>query len=134
MIKSYRFNARIFFDGEEMHCRNLGIILKEETSITSAPKRWEYTNLKEAMEAPLAGLGIYTWTWKKLFKKEFYGLEVESKPFMWSSLDKKPHTLVVEYNYVPYEASLNEIFDYRDATIAIQYLKERGLSICPIGK
>lgn len=134
MVKSYRFKARIFFDGEEVHRHNLGIILKEETDIASASKKWEYTNLKEAMEAPLAGLGIYTWTRKKLFKKEFYGLEVESEPFMWNSLDKKPHTLVVEYSYVPYEASLNEIFGYHDATIAIQYLKERGLTVCPIGK
>lgn len=134
MIKSYRFKARIFFDGEEVHRHNLGIVLKEETNIASAPKKWEYTNLKEAMEAPLAGLGIYTWTWKKLFKKEFYGLEVESQPFMWSSLDKKPHTLIVEYDYIPYEASLKEIFDYHDVTIAIQYLKERGLAVCPIGK
>lgn len=134
MIKSYCSNARIFFDGEEVHRCYLGIILKEETDIASAPKKWEYTNLKEAIEAPLAGLGIYTWTGRKFFKKEFYGLEVESKPFMWSSLDKKPHTLVVEYNYIPYEARLKEIFDYHDATIAIQYLKERGLTVCPIGK
>ena len=134
MIKSYYLNAHIFFDGKEVHRRHLGIILKEEMDIASAPKKWEYTNLKEAIEAPLAGLGIYTWTGRKFFKKEFYGLEVESKPFMWSSLDKKPHTLVVEYNYIPYEARLKEIFDYHDATIAIQYLKERGLTVCPIGK
>lgn len=132
MIKSYRLKVRVLFDGEEMQSRTHGFVLADEADIST--KTWTFTNLKEAIDSLPASAGVFTWTWKKLFKKEFYGLEVESKPFMWSSLDKKPHTLVVEYNYIPYEASLKEIFDYHDATIAIQYLKERGLTVCPIGK
>lgn len=132
MIKSYCLKTRILFDGEEVQCRIRGMLLTEETNI--APKTLTYTNLKEAIEALSGKDGIFYWTWKKLFRKEFYGLEVENKPFMWSSLDKKPHTLTVEYEYVPNEVSLNDILDYYDSDLAIQYLKERGLTICPIGK
>lgn len=132
MIKSYRLKVRVLFDGEEMQSRTRGFVLADEADIST--KTWTFTNLKEAIDSLPAGAGVFTWTWKKLFKKEFYGLEVESQPFMWSSLDKKSHTLVVEYDYIPYEASLKEIFDYHDTTIAIQYLKERGLTVCPIGK
>lgn len=132
MIKSYRLKVRVLFDGEEVQSRTRGFVLAEEAGISTIT--WASTNLKEAIDSLPDGAGVFTWTWKRLFKKEFYGLEVESKPFMWSSLDKKPHILIVEYSYVPYEASLNEIFGYHDATIAIQYLKERGLTVCPIGK
>lgn len=132
MIKSYRLKVRILFDGEEVQSHTLGFVLMEEASTST--KTWTFTNLKEAIDSLPAGADIFKWTWKMPFRKEFYGLEVESKPFMWSSLDKKPHILVVEYSYVPYNASLNKIFNYHDSIIAIQYLKERGLTVCPIGK
>lgn len=132
MIKSYHLKARILFDGEEVQSHTCGFVLIEETDV--APKTLIYTNLKEAIEALSGKENIFYWTWKMPFRKEFYGLEVASKPFMWSSLDKKPHTLVVEYSYIPYDVSLNKIFNYYDSVIAIQYLKERGLTVCPIGK
>lgn len=132
MIKSYRLKVRVLFDGEEVQSRTRGFVLTEEAGIST--KTWTFTNLKEAINSLPAGAGVFTWTWKKPFKKEFYGLEVESKPFMWSSLDKKSHTLTIEYSYIPQEVSLNDILNYGNSSLAIQYLKEHGLSVCPIGK
>lgn len=86
MIKSYRLKVRVLFDGEEMQSRTRGFVLADEADIST--KTWTFTNLKEAIDSLPASAGVFTWTWKKLFKKEFYGLEVESKPFMWNSLDK----------------------------------------------
>ena len=132
MLNSYHLKIRICFDGEEIQSRTRGFLLAEEANITT--KTWIFTNLKEAINSIPGSAGIFKWTWKPLFGKEIYGLEVENKPFMWCSRDKKPHTLMIEYSYIPCEISLNEILKYSDSSIAIQYLKERGLAICPIGK
>lgn len=132
MLNSYTLKVRVLFDGEEVQNRTRGFLLSEEAN--TATKTFTFTDLKEAINSIPGGAGIFSWSWKKPFRKEFYGLEVESKPFMWSSLDKKPHTLIIEYSYVPREVSLNDILNYGDSSLAIQYLKERGLAICPIGK
>lgn len=132
MIQSYNLKVRVFFDGEEVQNRTQGFLLADEANITT--KTWIFNNLKEAINSIPDCASIFKWTWKPLFGKEFYGLEVESQPFMWSSLDKKSHTLMIEYSYIPCEVSINKILQYSDSSLAIQYLKERGLAVCPIGK
>lgn len=131
MLNSYVLKVRVLFDGEEVREHNKWFIITDEQGATR--KTWTFTNLKEAISSLPDYAPIFTWN-SHFFGKPFYGLEVDGYSFMWTSLSKKSHTLTIEYNYVPCEVSLERIIDYPNSALAIQYLKEHGLSVCPIGK
>ena len=54
--------------------------------------------------------------------------------FRYKSNDTTPYIFYLTTSYEETKLSLQRVFDYHDSELAIQYLKDRGLNICPIGK
>lgn len=54
--------------------------------------------------------------------------------FRYKSNDTTPYIFYLTTSYEETIISLQKVFDYHDSELAIQYLKDRGLNICPIGK
>ena len=67
-----------------------------------------------------------------LFRKRPY-VELE---YSWDWHDRYYNfdSLTVERHYEPYDITLNELFKEYSADESIQYLKERGMTACPILK
>lgn len=71
-------------------------------------------------------------TYKTFFRKRSYvGVE-----YNWD--DVKQYygfaSITIERHYEPYNITLNELFEEYSADQCIQYLKERGITTCPILK
>lgn len=67
-----------------------------------------------------------------IFRKRPY-VEIE---YAWSDVDRYYNfdSITIERHYEPYDITLNELFEYYSADECIQYLKERGMTACPIMK
>lgn len=67
-----------------------------------------------------------------LFRKRPY-VEIE---YAWDKVDRYYNfdSLKIERHYESYDVTLNELFADFAAEDAIQYLKERGMTTCPILK
>lgn len=66
------------------------------------------------------------------FRKRPY-VEIE---YAWDQVDRYYNfdSITIERHYEPYEVSLDELFKDYSADECIQYLKERGMTVCPILK
>lgn len=67
-----------------------------------------------------------------LFRKRPY-VEIE---YNWDYCDRyySFDSLTIEKHYEPYDITLNELFRQYSADECIQYLKDRGMTTCPILK
>lgn len=67
-----------------------------------------------------------------IFRKKPY-VEVE---YAWDDVDRyySFDSITIERHYEPYDVTLNELFDNYSADECIQYLKDRGMTTCPILK
>lgn len=69
---------------------------------------------------------------KTLFRKRPY-VEIE---YAWDWHDRYYNfdSITIERHYEPYDVTLNELFEDYSADQCIQYLKDRGMTACPILK
>jgi hypothetical protein len=67
-----------------------------------------------------------------IFRNRPY-VEVE---YAWDDVDRYYNfdSITIERHYEPYDVTLNELFDNYSADECIQYLKDRGITTCPILK
>lgn len=79
-------------------------------------------------ELPIKAIG----TGVTFFRKKPY-VEIE---YAWDTVDRYYDfdSITIEKHYEPYDVSLNELFEEYSADECIQYLKERGMTTCPILK
>ena len=68
------------------------------------------------------------------YKRHKYDVIETNLDFRYKSNDTTPYIFYLTTSYEETIISLQKVFDYHDSELAIQYLKDRGLNICPIGK
>lgn len=68
------------------------------------------------------------------YKRRKYDVIETDLNFWYKSNDTTPYIFYLTTSYEETRISLQRVFDYHDSELAIQYLKEHGLNICPVGK
>ena len=130
-MEFYRVIVETFNDG---HCVGTSCgtsLLEEEPKDFSEKITWD--NLAEKYTQYGINLYFNVWNFKKgrvvsFFNNKFFPKPYEKDVKEW----KNPLDIVVKVTYKKYTTmSIEEVLKWHDIEKAIQYLKERGLAICP---
>lgn len=134
MIKTYATEYKAYVDNENIGTHYTNTFLCEETEVENDQTIFiNWDNLDEHIEilniaadrkdieqrkkGRVAYLAHWAW-WEATVKKEW----------------KHELNVRVEITTEELAVSLDDIMKYRDIDMAIKYLKERGLSVCPIAR
>ena len=127
MLNVYRKFVKYELDGERVDSSfgwRSGIVLLEPDEAVETEEKWcDRNNIQKALETDLPLPYGYT-----TFHKYLYILNEDSKKIrVWrnSVLKKKVY-------YRVENASLNELLKLRCSDKVIQYLKEHGMTVCPM--
>ena len=128
MLKAYKVKTYIAVDGKpkrEIFQKGYGLTEEELPRVVTTS--WSF---QDCFNTPLPTGAIQTNT--TFFRKRPY-VEIE---YSWDWRDRyyKFDTLTIERSYEPYNITLNELIKEYSADECIQYLKERGMTACPILK
>lgn len=134
MVKYYLIYADVYVNGERLYKHKYdGWTLCDEKDAVPYMNiiNWDNLHNQTSGDTRIAGIKIYNL--KKGTRVEFWGdFEEVHRPLKEWKGDKLDVT--VNRFFEEKEASLQKILEYPNAEIAIQYLKERGLSVCPLIK
>lgn len=134
MLKAFSFETFIKVDDKEWNDTFHGgwdlyeeeRILEEETF--SFDELWEIKKEFDPSCLDFLKADTTLFSGKKYFK---YVCFSEMKDY--SFYEGKVSSIKILKKYRPKNPTMKEIFDHCDADKAIQYLKERGLNVCPYG-
>lgn len=128
MLKAYKVRTNISVDGQPMKSIfRIGYGLTEDELPRTVTTTWSFQDcFDQKVPTPAIKTDV------TLFRKRPY-VNVE---YEWDDVDRYYNfdSIVVERRYEPYDITLNELFKEYSAEEAIQYLKDRGMTICPILK
>ncbi len=129
MLQAYRIETYISIDGKKQYMPfATKIILAEDLEFKVIHKTYTFQELVDSNAAGVDFILIgKLWPFDKPYVKVQYSWSCEVK---YVEFD----TLTVEKHYEPYNITMNELFDEFPAEQCIQYLKERGMTACPILK
>lgn len=123
MIKTYKDNELICYHSGEM-------LTNEEPKAERFIVSWE--NLEEIGER----FGFYLPYAYHIFKKgkviyffDYFPMGMNKKLKSIKEWKQKETNIHIEISYMEYTPSISEVLDWHDGNKAIQYLKERGLTI-----
>ena len=128
MLKGYKVKTDISVnDGPKKRILHIGRGLTEEELPRIVTTTWSF---QDCFDKQLPTPAIKTGT--TLFFERPY-VEVE---YSWSDVDRYYNfdSITIERHYEPYDVTLNELFEEFSADECIQYLKDRGMTTCPILK
>jgi len=128
MLKGYKVKTDIFVnDGPKNRISRIGYGLTEEELPRTVTTTWSF---QDCLDNKVPSPAIKTDT--TLFRNRPY-VEIE---YSWSDVDRyyNFNSITIERHYEPYDITLNELFKEYSADECIQYLKERGMTTCPILK
>jgi hypothetical protein len=128
MLKAYKVKTDISVDDKPMQrVLRIGYGLTEEELPRVATTTWSFQDcLDNKVPTPAVKNDV------TLFRNRPY-VEIE---YEWDHVERYydfDH-LTVERHYEPYEVTLHELLEDFLAEDVIQYLKERGMTACPILK
>lgn len=129
MLQTYRVTTYIIVDGERQQMPyETEVILREEGGLKTIEEVYTFD---EIVKNKAEGLNRITvgkdWLWQRPYVKICYS-------WCHEELYYKFNTLTVEKCYTPCEITMNNLFSSFSADKCIQYLKERGMTACPILK
>ena len=129
MLQAYRVSTYIIIDGkrQEMPFDYKTILVDNLNPKTTT----EVYTFQEIIDTKAAGLNYITVGKELLFRRPYVKV-----CYTWchEEVYYKFNTLTVERQYKPCSLTMNELFDGFSADQCIQYLKERGMTACPILK
>ena len=128
MLKAYKVKTDISVDGKPMkRILRVGYGLTEEELPRVVTTIWAF---QDCFDNKVPTPAVKTGT--TLFRQRPY-VEVE---YAWDKVDRYYNfdSITIERHYEPYDVTLNELFEDYSADECIQYLKERGMTACPILK
>ena len=127
MLKAYLVKTYIAVNDKPKREVGYGYGLTEEELPRVVTTSWSF---QDCLEKKLPTSSITHGT--TLFRKRPY-VEIE---YSWDWHDRYYNfdSLTIERHYEPYDITLNELFKEYSADESIQYLKERGMAVCPILK
>ena len=128
MLKAYKSTTYIAVDDKpkrEVFQKGYGLTEGELPDVTTT-----ICSFQDCFNTQFPTMAIYTDT--TLFRKRPY-VEIE---YSWDWHDRYYNfdSITIEIHYEPYDITLNELFEDFSADQCIQYLKERGITACPILK
>ena len=128
MLKAYKVKTYIAVNGkpkEEIFRYDYGLTEEELPRVVTT--LWSF---KDCFENRVPTSAVKSDT--TFFLKRPY-VEIE---YSWSNIDRyySFDSITIERHYEPYDITLNELFEDYPADKCIQYLKERGMTACPILK
>lgn len=128
MIQAYRVTTYIAVNDEpkkEYWCDGYGLTEEELPQVITTTYSFQ-----DCFDKQLPTLAIQTN--KTSFRKKPY-VEVW---YDWENVKYYYHfdSITIEKHYEPYDITLDELFKKYSADQCIQYLKERGMTACPILK
>ena len=125
MLKAYKVRTYIAVDDKpKVELFGIGYGLTDEEVPMVVTTVWSF---QDCFDKKLPTCNVTTGN--TLFRKRPY-VEIE---YSWSSIDRhyKFNNITIEKHYEPYSITLDELFKEYSADQCMQYLKERGMSICP---
>lgn len=128
MLKAYKVKTYIAInDKPKRKIREIGYGLIEDELPRVITTLWSF---QDCFDKKLPTIGIQSGT--TLFRKRPY-VEIV---YSWDDIDRYYNfdTVTIERHYEPYDITLDELFKEYSADECIQYLKDRGITACPILK
>ena len=128
MLKAYKVKTYIAVnDKPKKQIFSIGYGLTEGELPDTFTTIWSF---KDCFNHKLPTPAVKTDT--TLFRKRHY-VEVE---YAWDDSDRYYNfdSLTIERHYEPYEITIKELFEDYSADECIQYLKDRGMTTCPVLK
>lgn len=129
MLQAYRVYTYINVDGDRQAMPfKTKTILVEDCGPTLIEEVYKF---QEIIDNKAAGLDYIIVGKEWLFQRPYVKIQ-----YYWNHEDiyYQFNTLTVETHYKPCNITMNELFDNFSADKCIQYLKERGMTACPILK
>lgn len=132
MVKAYSIVYRfmkynpITKEEKPIYSYRVPFTLKEE--VKAKPTR------EEIIGFPALAKKLNQFPYVNYYHRRNYDMIETDLGFRYKSNDTSDYIFYLEISYEETAVSLQRVFDYRDSELAIQYLKDRGLNICPIGK
>jgi hypothetical protein len=128
MLKGYKVYTDISVNnGPKQRIARIGHGLTEEELPRTVTTTWSF---QDCFDKRIPTPAVKTDA--TLFRKRPY-VEIE---YAWDYADRYYNfdSLTIERHYEPYDMTLDELFKEYSADEVIQYLKERGITTCPILK
>lgn len=127
MLKTYRKRVRYILDGKSIAFigDDSGWIILDESQVVESKNEW--CGLEE-IEKMVIDKDYPIFYRKTLFKKKLCLIE-------WGGNSVKVNensVLTRTISYKQIDASLEELFKLSDSNKVIEYLKERGITVCPM--
>lgn len=129
MLQTYKTYTYIVVDGKEQWMPfDTKVILVEKLNHETIEEVYTFD---EIIKNNAAGLNYIVVGKNWLFKRPYVKIEYS---WGYEKLYYQFNTLTVKKYYKPYDITMSELFDSFPADKCIQYLKERGMTACPILK
>lgn len=128
MLNAYKVRTYISIDNKpKKQILRIGYGLTEDELPRVVTTSWSF---QDCFDKQLPTPAVKTGT--TIFLNRPY-VEVE---YAWDDVDGYYNfdSITIERHYEPYDVTLNELFDNYSADECIQYLKDRGMTTCPILK
>lgn len=125
MLKTYKKYIGFTLDGELVEDGYEFVVSEEDEAIFTQKEWCGLENIKQAVTIDFKGTISYRYS---LFRKQLGLLGCG-----WVFLKVKKNStlkLVIKYNEV--DLSLNELFNLRDNKKVIEYMKQQGITVCPM--
>ena len=128
MLKAYKVKTYIAVDNKpKEEVFQIGYGLAEEDLPRIVTTTWSF---QDCFDKKLPTPAIQSGT--TIFRKRPY-VEIEYS-WDWHCRYYNLDSITIERHYEPYDVTLNELIKDYSADQCIQYLKERGMTVCPILK
>ena len=128
MLKGYKVYTDIAVnDGPKKRILRIGYGLTEEELPRTVTTTWSFQDcFDKRLPTPAIKTDITM----------FRGRPYVEIVYEWDKVDRyySFDSLTIERHYEPYDITLDELFKEYSADECIQYLKERGMTACPILK
>lgn len=125
MLKTYKESVDFTLDGELVK-GYYSIVIREEDEASSKNEEWQgLENIKHVVITDFNDTIFYRYSW---FRKQF-GLMGCDCIFLRV---KKNSTLKRVIKYKEIDLSLNELFNLRDNKRVTEYMKQQGITVCPM--
>lgn len=129
MLQAYKVTTYITVDGERQHMLyDTKVILVEEFGLKTIEEVYTFDEIVKNKAADLNHIIVgKDWLFRRPYVKICYSWCHEELHYHFN-------TLTVEKCYTPCDITMNDLFDCFPIDKCIQYLKERGMTACPILK
>lgn len=125
MLKTYAESIVFTLDGELVEDFD-AIVIREEDEAISKKEEWQgLENIQCAVTNDLKNTINYKYS---LFRKQFGLLGCG-----WVFLKVKKNSILRKFvKYEEVNLSINELFRMRDSKKVIEYMKQQGITVCPM--